>query len=190
MIYTETSLPGVFLIDIEPVEDSRGLFARGWCQREFDAHNLDSAISQMNISFNPHAGTLRGLHYQREPFAEAKTVRCVRGAIFDVAVDMRESSPNYLQWIGHELSASNRKSLFIPKGFAHGYQTLVPDTELLYWASEFYAPDAEVGIRYDDPALVIKWPDPVLVISEKDASWPDLNVSFRPDPDEIRSTNC
>ena len=176
MIYTETSLAGVYLIDIEPVEDLRGFFARGWCQREFAAHHLDTAISQMNIAFNPHAGTLRGLHYQTEPHAEAKTIRCVRGAIFDVAVDMREASPNYLQWTGHELSAENHRSLYIPKGFAHGYLTLVPDTELLYSVSEFYAPDAEVGIRYDDPALAIEWPAPVLVISDKDASWPKLGV--------------
>ena len=117
MIFTETSLPGVYTIDIEPVEDSRGFFARGWCRKEFAAHDLDAAISQMNISVNSHAGTLRGLHYQIEPHAEAKTIRCVRGAVFDVAVDMRESSPNYLQWIGHELSAENHRSLYIPKGF-------------------------------------------------------------------------
>ena len=174
MIFTETSLPGVYLIDIEPVEDSRGFFARGWCRKEFEEHGLDAAISQVNMSFNPDAGTLRGLHYQQEPNAEAKTVRCVRGAVFDVAVDMRESSPNYLQWIGHELSAENHESLYIPKGFAHGYLTLVPDTELLYSVTEFYAPDAEGGIRYDDPALAIEWPAPVLVISDKDASWPNL----------------
>ena len=177
MIFTETSLPGVYAIDIEPIEDSRGFFARGWCQREFAAHHLDVEISQMNISCNPHAGTLRGLHYQREPHAETKTVRCVRGAVFDVAVDMRESSPNYLQWTGLELSAENHRSLYIPKGFAHGYQTLVADTELLYTVSNFYTADAEVGIRYDDPALAIAWPEPVLVISDKDASWPDLNVN-------------
>jgi len=175
MIFTETSLPGIYLIDIEPVEDSRGFFARGWCRKEFEEHGLDTSVNQMNISHNPDAGTLRGLHYQQEPYAEAKTVRCVRGAVFDVAVDMRESSPNYLQWIGHELSAENHRSLYIPKGFAHGYQTLVPDTELLYSVSEFYAPGSEVGIRYDDPALAIEWPAPVLVISDKDASWPDLN---------------
>jgi len=190
MIFTETSLPGVYLIDIEPLEDSRGFFARGWCQKEFEAHGLDAAISQVNISFNPHAGTLRGLHYQREPKAEAKTIRCVRGAVFDVAVDMRESSPNFLQWVGHELSDKNRRSLYIPKGFAHGYQTLVPDTEVLYPTSEFYSGEAEVGIRYDDPALAIRWPEAVQLVSEKDASWPDLAVSPRPDPDGIRSSNC
>jgi len=174
MIFNESSLPGVYTIDIELLEDTRGFFARAWCRKEFEAHDLDAAISQANISFNPHAGTLRGLHYQREPHSEAKTIRCVRGAVFDVAVDMRDSSPNYLQWIGHELSAENHRSLYIPKGFAHGYLTLVADTELYYSVSDFYEPDAEVGIRYDDPALAIKWPTPVLVISDKDASWPNL----------------
>jgi len=174
MIFKETTLPGVYLVDIKPIKDSRGFFARSWCQDEFEAHDLDAVITQVNMSFNPHAGTLRGLHYQREPHAEAKTVRCVRGAIFDVAVDMRESSPNYRQWVGHELSADNRISLYVPKGFAHGYLTLAPDTELLYSASAFYAADSEVGIRYNDPALAIEWPEPVQVISEKDETWPDL----------------
>jgi len=174
MIFKETDLPGVFLIDIKPIEDSRGFFARSWCQEEFAEHGLDPAISQVNMSFNPHAGTLRGLHYQREPDGEAKTVRCVRGAIFDVAVDMRESSPNYLKWVGQELSADNRRALYIPKGFAHGYLTLAPDTELLYSASAPYAAGSEVGIRYNDPALAIAWPEAVQVISEKDEAWPDL----------------
>lgn len=176
MIFTETSLPGVYIIDIEPAEDSRGFFARGWCRREFEAQHLSSEISQINISYNRHAGTLRGLHYQRKPFAEARAIRCISGAVFDVAVDMRKSSPTYLQWIGHELSAENHRSLYIPQGFAHGYQTLTSDTELLYSVSEFYSPDAEVGIRYDDPALGIRWPVPVQVISDKDASWPALNA--------------
>ena len=186
MIYTETSLPGVYLIDIEPIEDSRGFFARGWCQKEFDAHGLDPAIRQTNISFSPQTGTLRGLHYQCEPHAEAKTIRCIQGAIFDVAVDMRESSPNYLHWVGHKLSADNHKSLYIPKGFAHGYQTLQPNTEVLYSTSEFYSAEAEVGIRYDDSALAIRWPEPVQVISEKDASWPDLKVNPHQGPGENR----
>ena len=176
MHFTPTPLKGSYVVDIQPIEDDRGFFARGWCRKEFEEHGLDDVINQVNISFNPDAGTLRGLHFQQEPHAEAKTVRCVRGAVFDVAVDMRESSPNYLQWIGHELSAENHSALYIPKEFAHGYQTLVPDTELLYSVSEFFAPDSEVGIRYDDPALAIEWPAPVLVISDKDASWPNLGV--------------
>jgi len=189
MIFTETSLPGVYLFDIEAFEDARGFFARGWCRRDVVGLGLDPVICQVNMAFSPQAGTLRGFHYQREPHAEAKTVRCIRGAIFDVAVDMRESSPNHLQWVGHELSADNRKSMYIPKGFAHGYLTLLPDTELLYSTSEYYAADAEAGARYDDPALAVEWPAPVQLISEKDESWPDLDVNPRPDRDENQSTS-
>jgi len=174
MIFTETSLAGTFLIDIQPNEDSRGFFSRSWCQNEFADHGLVTEIRQMNIAFNRHSGTLRGLHYQNEPHAEAKTVSCVNGAAFDVAVDLRESSPTYLQWIGYELSAENHRSLYIPEGFAHGYQTLAKNTELRYLVSEFYAPGAESGIRYDDPAIGIAWPSPPQVISDKDKSWPLL----------------
>ena len=187
MIYTETSLAGVYLIEIEPFEDARGIFARGWCRKDNEELGLDPAICQVNMAFNIHAGTMRGFHYQHEPHAEAKTVRCIRGAIFDVAVDIRESSPNYLQWVGHELSADNRMSLYVPKGFAHGYLTLVPDTELLYSTSAFYNADAEAGVRYDDPALAIKWPMPVQVISEKDESWPYLDANSRPGQGENRA---
>jgi dTDP-4-dehydrorhamnose 3,5-epimerase len=176
MIFTETSLPGVFLIDLEPISDSRGFFARSWCRKEFEEQNLCGTLKQMNTAFNEKAGTLRGLHYQVEPFEEAKVVRCVSGAVFDVAVDMRSSSPTYLQWTGHELSADNRRSLYIPEGFAHGYQTLAPMTELHYLVSEFYAPSAEIGIRFDDPAIAIEWPSPPKVISDKDRSWRLLNT--------------
>jgi len=174
VIYTETSLPGVYVSEIEPFEDERGFFARAWCREDMEKLGLDVEICQINMAFNPTAGTMRGFHYQLAPYAEAKTVRCVRGTVFDVAVDMRESSPNYLQWTGQELSADNRNSLYIPKGFAHGYLTLAPDTELLYSTSAFYKADAEVGIRHDDPALAIEWPAPVELVSEKDRSWPDL----------------
>ena len=135
---------------------------------------LDANIMQSNLGVSTKRGTLRGLHYQTSPFAEARTIRCTRGAFFDVAVDMREDSPKYLTWIGHELSAENHRSMYIPEGFAHGYLTLVPDTVLLYSASESYAPDAEVGIRHDDPAIGIEWPEPIVVISDKDATWPNL----------------
>lgn len=174
MIFTETSLPGVYVIDIEPMEDSRGFFARGWCRKEFENSSLISEIKQINVSHNRDAGTLRGLHLQREPFAEAKTVRCTSGAIFDVAVDMREASPSYLKWSGFELSADNHRSLYVPEGFAHGYLSLTPDTEVMYLVSEFYAPGAESGMRYDDPAIGIRWPAEVVVISDKDAAWPFL----------------
>jgi dTDP-4-dehydrorhamnose 3,5-epimerase len=175
MIFREASLPGVYVIDLEPMEDSRGFFSRGWCRKEFEKNGLTAEIKQINVSYNRDAGTLRGLHLQQEPFAEAKTVRCTSGAIFDVAVDMREASPGYLQWCGIELSASNHRSLYVPEGFAHGYLTLTPDTEVMYGVSEFYAPGAESGMRYDDPAIGIRWPAEVVVISDKDAAWPFLS---------------
>lgn len=174
MNFEETSLPGVFLIGLEPASDERGFFARGWCQREFAEHGLTAEISQVNISQNHKAGTLRGLHMQSKPHEEAKLVRCSRGRIFDVAIDMRASSPTYLQWTGHELSAENRNALFIPKGFAHGYQTLTDDAEVFYLISEFYAPGAEAGFRYDDPKIGIEWPVDVEEISEKDQALPFL----------------
>lgn len=174
MKFEETSLPGVFLIDLEPASDDRGFFARAWCQKEFADHGLTARISQVNLSQNHRTGTLRGLHMQTEPHAEAKLVRCIRGTIFDVAIDMRKSSPTYLQWTGHELSAENRSALFIPEGFAHGYQTLSEDTEVFYLISEFYAPGAEAGFRYDDPKIGIEWPMDVREISDKDANCPLL----------------
>lgn len=174
MKFEKTSLPDVLLVDIEPIRDTRGFFARSWCQREFADLGLNAEISQVNISQSHYAGTLRGLHYQTAPFEEAKLVRCNRGRIFDVAVDMRESSPSFLQWTGHELSVDNHRGLFIPKGFAHGYQTLVNDSEILYLNSEFYAPGAEAGFRYDDPKIGIEWPHEVKFISDKDKAWPLL----------------
>jgi dTDP-4-dehydrorhamnose 3,5-epimerase len=174
MKFNETTLPGVFLIDLELASDDRGFFARGWCKKEFADHGLTAEISQVNISQNHHAGTLRGLHMQSEPHAEATLVRCSRGSIFDVAVDMRESSSTYLQWTGHELSAENRSALFIPKGFAHGYQTLTDDSEVFYLISEFYAPGLEAGFHHADPKIGIEWPAAVNVISEKDANCPYL----------------
>lgn len=171
MIFKETPLPGVFQVDLQPASDDRGFFARGWCKNEFVEHGLTAEINQVNVSHNHLAGTLRGLHMQTDPHGEAKLVRCVRGEIFDVAVDMRESSPTYLQWVGCELSAENRSALFIPEGFAHGYQTLTDDTEVFYLISEFYAPGSEVGFRYDDPKIGIEWPTDVQVISDKDKAW-------------------
>lgn len=176
MKFNETSLPGVFLIDVEPAEDDRGFFARAWCRKEFAANGLTAEINQVNISQNRHIGTVRGLHYQRAPHAEAKVIRCINGKIFDVAVDVRESSPNYLKWTGHELTADNRQSLFIPEGFAHGFLALTPNTEILYLISEFYSPQSEVGIPHNDPAIGIEWPAEILCISDKDASWPALKI--------------
>jgi dTDP-4-dehydrorhamnose 3,5-epimerase len=171
MKFTETSLPGVYLIDIEPIGDSRGFFSRFWCSKEFAAQDLPFEVAQINVSHNAEAGTLRGLHYQREPSAEAKVVACMRGRVFDVAVDVRPESETYLKWYGTVLDDEKRQMLYIPEGFAHGYQTLENDTGLLYLVSEFYAPDAETGLRYDDPAIGINWPRPVASISDKDNGW-------------------
>lgn len=174
MKFEETSLPGVFLIGLEPAGDDRGFFARTWCRREFAEHGLTAEIDQVNVSQNNLAGTLRGMHMQTAPYAEAKLVRCIRGTVFDIAVDMRESSESYLHWVGYELSDKNRNALFIPEGFAHGYLTLTDDTEVFYLASESYAPGAEAGFRYNDPKIGIEWPADINVISDKDAAWPLL----------------
>ena len=171
MIFTETSLPGVYMIDIQRIGDSRGFFSRFWCSKEFEAQGLSFEVAQINVSHNAEAGTLRGLHFQRAPHAEAKVVACTSGSVFDVAVDVRPGSPTYLQWFGAELNSEDRQMLYIPAGFAHGYQTLEDDTGLLYLVSEFYTPDAESGLRFDDPAIGIEWPLPVASISDKDIDW-------------------
>lgn len=173
MIFIETELKGAYIIDLERREDERGFFARTWCQQEFEAHGLVARIVQANMSYNKLKGTLRGMHYQRAPYAETKLVRAVRGAILDVIVDLRPDSPTYRRWIGVELSADNRRALFVPEGFAHGFQTLEDDTDVSYQVSAFYTPGAEGGARYNDPAFDIQWPLPVSVISDKDAGWPD-----------------
>jgi dTDP-4-dehydrorhamnose 3,5-epimerase len=173
MIFTETKLPGAYLIDVEKREDHRGFFARAWCQREFEEHHLVPRVVQANISFNKQKGTLRGMHYQLAPYAETKLVRCVRGALYDVIIDLRPDSSTYMQWLGVELTAEDYKMLFVPEGFAHGFQTLVDNTEATYQVSQFYTPGAEGGVRYDDPAFGIEWPIDVQVISDKDRSWPN-----------------
>ncbi len=173
MIFTETKLPGVFIIELERREDERGFFARAWCKKEFEAHGLNSNWVQANLAFTKRRGTLRGLHYQVAPDAEAKLVRCIRGAMYDVIVDLRPESPTYKQWLGVELSADNRKMLYIPENFAHGYQILMDNTEAFYQVSQFYAPESEQGVRYNDPAFNIEWPLEVEIISDKDKSWPD-----------------
>ena len=172
MIFTETRLPGAFLLDLEPREDSRGFFARTFCRTEFEAHGLRPDMVQCNVSYNHHAGTMRGMHYQLPPAAETKLVRCTRGAIHDVIVDLRPESPTYLQHVGVDLTADNRRQLYVPELFAHGYLALEPGTEVAYQVGEFYTPGYERGIRWDDPALAITWPAPVGVVSDKDASWP------------------
>ncbi|RMH46912.1 MAG: dTDP-4-dehydrorhamnose 3,5-epimerase [Alphaproteobacteria bacterium] len=172
MIFTETHLKGAFIIDLEERRDHRGFFARTFCAREFEAHGLKPMVAQTNLSFNHRRGTLRGLHFQRPPAAETKLVRCTAGAIHDVIVDLRPESPTYLQHVGVELSAANRRALYVPEMFAHGYITLTDGAEVIYQVGEFYTPGAEGGLRWDDPALGIDWPVAVEVISEKDAAWP------------------
>jgi dTDP-4-dehydrorhamnose 3,5-epimerase len=172
MIFTATQLDGAWLIDIEPREDERGFFARIWCRQELAAQGLDAELAQESVSFNRQRGTVRGLHFQRPPYPETKIVRCTGGAIFDVIVDLRPQSPSYLRWQGFELTAENRSALYVPKGFAHGFQTLANNAEIVYQISEFYAPTSAGGYRYDDVVFGIAWPLPVTMISERDLNWP------------------
>jgi dTDP-4-dehydrorhamnose 3,5-epimerase len=172
MIFTETALAGAFIVDIEAREDARGFFARTFCANEFKAHGLKPTVAQANLSFNHLKGTLRGLHFQAPPVAETKLVRCTAGAILDVIVDIRPDSPTFRQHVAVELTADNRRALYVPEMFAHGYLTLTDGAEVVYSVGEFYTPGAEGGYRWDDPALKIDWPLKVAVISDKDAAWP------------------
>ena len=175
MIFCKTKLEGAWVIDLDKREDDRGFFGRTWCKKEFEAHGIKSDLVQSNLSFNKRRGTLRGMHYQVTPYEEAKLVRCTRGAIFDVMVDLRPDSPTFKQWMGVELTAENYRMLFIPEGFAHGYQTLQDNTEVMYQVSQYYAPDSEQGIRWNDPSFNIEWPEPEeKIISNKDKNWPIL----------------
>lgn len=171
MIFTETKLKGAFIIDLENREDDRGFFARSFCAKEFEDHGLKPTVAQCNLSFNHKKGTLRGMHYQVPPAAETKLIRCTQGAIYDVIIDMRPDSPTYLAHIGVELTAENRRALYVPELFAHGYQALTDGAEVGYQVGEFYTPGYERGLRYNDPILAIEWPTEVTVISEKDAAW-------------------
>lgn len=174
MIFTTTPIAGVAILDLDRREDDRGFFARSFCRNEFLEHGLEPLVEQCNLSFNHAAGTLRGMHYQIEPAPEAKLIRCTRGAIIDIIVDMREGSPTRLQHVAVELTAENHRSLYVPPLFAHGYLTLAEATEVTYQVSHAYAPGTERGLRYDDPALALPWPVPIKVISPKDESWPLL----------------
>lgn len=174
MKFKPTPLAGAFLIELEPRVDDRGLFARAFCAKEFAAQQLETSFTQSNISTNTRAGTVRGLHFQRQQHAEVKLVRCVKGAIHDVIVDMRESSPTHLQTFGAELSDENGAMMYVPKGFAHGYQALSDGAAVFYMVSAFYAPEFEGGLRFNDPRLAIEWPHKVTDISDKDAAWPLL----------------
>jgi dTDP-4-dehydrorhamnose 3,5-epimerase len=172
MLFEATKLKNAFVIDLEIRDDHRGGFARTFCAKEFEQHGLKPVVAQCNMSFNYKKGTMRGMHYQLPPAAETKLVRCTRGAIYDVIIDMHPDSPTYLQHFGIELTAENRKALYVPEMFAHGYQALTDDAEVIYQVGEFYSPGYERGICYDDPTFSIEWPIPVTVISEKDANWP------------------
>lgn len=175
MIFTETKLRGAFIIDIERREDSRGFFARVFCQHEFEAHGLKPVIAQANVAYNRKKGTVRGMHFQFPPAAETKLVRCTRGGILDIIVDLRPESPTYLQHIAVELTADNSRALYVPERFAHGYQALADDTETSYQVGEFYTPGSEGGLLYNDSRLGLTWPLPVSVISDKDQIWKPLS---------------
>ena len=168
MIFTETILKGAFIVDLERREDERGFFARAFCQKEFEQHGLNPLIAQANLAFNHVKGTLRGMHFQFPPAAETKLVRCTRGAILDIIVDVRPESPTYLQHISVELNEDNHRALYVPERFAHGYQVLRDKTETSYQVGEFYTPSADSGLMYNDPRLGLKWPLPISVISTKD----------------------
>jgi dTDP-4-dehydrorhamnose 3,5-epimerase len=172
MKFSPTKLPGVWIVDLERREDERGFFARSWCRREFEDHGLNPNLVQCSVSFNQKKGTLRGMHYQIAPHEEAKLVRCTRGAIYDVAVDLRPASPAFGNWTAVELTADNGRALYIPEGCAHGFQTLADNTEAFYQMSEFYHPESARGIRWNDPALAIPWPVTNPTLSERDVAFP------------------
>ncbi len=177
MIFSPTKLLGVWIVELDKHEDERGFFARSWCQREFEGHGLNPNLVQCSVSFNHKKGTLRGMHYQVTPHEEAKLVRCTRGAIYDVAVDLRPTSPTRGKWTSLELTADNGRALYIPAGFAHGFQTLSDNTEVFYQMSEFYNPEGARGVRWNDPALKIEWPLPVPILSARDKNYVDFNFS-------------
>ena len=171
MIFNQTPLKDAYVIELDRIEDERGFFARSWCVREFKEHGLNPNLVQCNVSFNKKKGTLRGMHYQAAPHEEAKLVRCTRGTLYDVIIDLRSDSPTFKQWFGVELTAENRKALYIPEGFAHGFQTLDDDTEVFYQMSEFYHPESARGVRYDDPTFGIEWPLLDTIVSNGDRSF-------------------
>ncbi len=174
MVFSETKLKGAFIIEPERLEDERGFFARTWCTREFEVYGLNQKLVQCNISFNKKKATMRGMHYQVEPYKEAKLVRCTGGAIYDVIVDLRPDSHTFKQWISVELTDENRKMIYVPEVFAHGFLTLEDNTEVVYQMSEFYSSECARGFRWDDPAFNLEWPVDVKVIAEKDSHYPDF----------------
>ena len=174
MIFTETKLGGIFIITPEKLEDERGFFARTWCQREFERQGLNPRVAQCSVSFNRKRGTLRGMHYQAAPHEETKVVSCTRGAIYDVVIDLRTDSPTFTRWTAFELTSENRNMVYIPEGFAHGFQTLEDNSEVFYQISEFYAPEHGRGVRWNDPAFSIQWPEAQRILSDRDKNYPDF----------------
>ncbi len=174
MIFKETKLKGAYIIEIDPIVDERGFFARSFCAKEFEKYGLNPSIAQCNISYNEKKGTLRGMHYQVPPYEEAKLVRCTRGAIYDVIIDLRPDSSTFKQWVSIELTGNNRRMLYIPEGIAHGYLTLEDHTEIVYQMSEFYHPECARGVRWNDPAFGIQWPIQPLFIVSRDESYKEF----------------
>jgi dTDP-4-dehydrorhamnose 3,5-epimerase len=174
VIFVETTLRDAYVIEIERIEDERGFFARSWCVDDFEARGGNSRLVQCNISYNKEKGTLRGMHYQVAPHEEAKLVRCTRGSLYDVAIDLRPDSPTFKRWFGVELSAENRRAFFIPEGFAHGFQTLEDGTEVFYQMSEYYHPECGRGVRFDDPAFGVEWPLEAKIVADKDRAFEDF----------------
>ena len=183
MKFTRTKLAGAFLIDLERHEDERGFFARAWCSDEFADHGLVPCLAQCSLSRNVSSGTLRGMHFQTAPHEETKVVRCTAGAIFDVIIDLRADSQTYAEWVGVELRADEGNALYVPRGFAHGFQTLVDETDVLYMIADPYVPEASSGVRWDDPAFAVEWPDAERrTISTRDRAWPDFRSEHRREP--------
>ncbi len=180
MIFEETKLKGAFVITIKKISDERGFFGRSWCKREMEEHGLNGNVVQSNTSLSRKQGTLRGMHYQKHPYEETKLIRCTRGAVYDVIVDLRKDSPTFLQWVGVELTQDNYRMLYVPEKFAHGFITLTDHSEVTYLVTEYYTPEAEAGLKYNDPQLGISWPETVTFISEKDSTHPDFNLSLLP----------
>jgi dTDP-4-dehydrorhamnose 3,5-epimerase len=178
MIFNTTEIPGVLLIDLDIRQDERGFFTRSWCRSEFAEHGLDTCIAQCSVSYNRTRGIVRGMHYQRAPHGEVKLVRCTAGAVYDVVVDLRPDSPTYCRWLGAELTAENRTTIYIPPGCAHGFATLTDGAELYYQMSEFYHPESYAGVRWDDPAFGIVWPFDEPQLSAKDRSYPDFDPAI------------
>jgi dTDP-4-dehydrorhamnose 3,5-epimerase len=178
MIFTETKLQGAFIIEIKKIGDERGFFGRSWCKREMEEHGLNGAIAQINTSVSKCKGTLRGLHFQVAPYQECKMLRCTKGAVFDIIIDLRPGSPTFLKWVGEELTEDNHKALYSPNGFAQGFITLKDNSEITYFTTGFYAPGFDRGVRWNDPQFGIKLPTEPVVVSEKDLIWPDFNVSI------------